>query len=956
MNYSVVPFQNYSTYPGIGNEKFRPYAPIAAPITDFFLGGTGLSGLALFESRSGSFPSSWDSVMFVANPITGTIHAVKIGETEGGGYSTTRLANFLTSSDEQFRPIALQFGPDGCLYIVDWYNKIISHNEVSREHPARDKSRGRVWRVRHESQTRRDIPDLTKVPDLALVEYLKSDSTWEMRAAWRQIMFRQPRHLAPALAQLAQDESQRADARIHALWSLKSLGEVNAKISLDMLRSPNRNIRREALRVQDGWLESSMVDDPDPQVRAEAIRSLLRQENFTQDHMFELIRFAKPSLGVAPVADIPWAGRHGTPVPAGPLYDREFERFLVRMGLERQPASLVQFLESRRAGQLDPESRLFASLALPSDQVVGHFLRAWQDVDRLPNEEELVLLLRGRSDRKLMPLMEELFSDPKRSPGLMRAALGLRDRLEQSGLEDVFTPALLRLSRSQGQEDLLVDMVAAFQLKKLRKPVAKVLANSRHDLSLRIAALQALRRIGAGADQAVLACLDPSTTPQGLRLSALVAVGASGSAQHFSRVIKAITKLSQVELEGVVDELSRTVAGANLLLSGILEAQIPESLLASNAWERMSELLPNNREMQEIWAQKAKSLPQALQLDGSPGQYSATQLSLSGPFTVEAWVRLEEGIDNADGLLGRPGGADLNFHDARARFYGGPALGDLVIAKRRMTPEIWTHVALSRDRSGIFRIYLDGELDAVGKNKNTSDFQYLDIGRTSPTQAGTAGALMEFRLWSHARSADAIRTFFRHKLSVREEGLVLSFPWGGDPRSLEGGAHVVPISQSPRLLDEVAAAKQEQELARYRGMIEKPGDVNRGASLFQGLCLSCHTVGGKGAGVAPALDGTSHRDLDSLLRAVVFPNAAFEPGYRTYRLETYSGEIYEGFFVGKDELGTTIGFMGGTQVFVEAKDIRRARFLDRSFMLAGILDGLDDQRVADLFAMIATIP
>jgi putative heme-binding domain-containing protein len=318
-------------------------------------------------------------------------------------------------------------------------------------------------------------------------------------------------------------------------------------------------------------------------------------------------------------------------------------------------------------------------------------------------------------------------------------------------------------------------------------------------------------------------------------------------------------------------------------------------------------------------------------------------------------VRLAEGISNADGILGRPGGADLNFHDSHARFYGGPQAGDLVIANRPMVAGIWTHVAVSRDQEGLFRVFLDGELDGIGTKKYTNDFSKLDLGRTSPPQQGTQGELFEFRLWNYARSNIEIRSSFRRRLDPRSKGLVEIFPQGGDPSKLKGGARIAPLASSPKLLDEMAAAQQEKELARFRTLAEKAGNASRGEPLFKALCLSCHTVGGQGGGVAPPLDGSANRDLDSLLRAVVTPNAAFEPGYRTYRLETHDGEMYEGFLVKTDDLGTTLGFMGGSQIFIEAKEIRRGRFLDRSFMFPGLLDAMDEQLVADLFAYIANL-
>lgn len=955
MKYSVVPFHNGTSYPGIGNEKFRPYSPLPSPINNFYLGGTGLSGLALSDNRAGGFPAPWESVMFVSNPITGTINAVKVSPTENGGYATQHLPDFLTSEDEWFRPIAISFGPDGCLYIVDWYNKIISHNEVPREHPERDKSRGRIWRVRHQSQAQRAIPDLTKFTDHELLNSLASDSTWEMRAAWRQIMFRQASHLAPALERLALNKKHEADTRIHALWSLKSLGAVSPKITSTLLQSKNRNVRREALRVQDGWTDSSLVDDPDHQVRAEAIRSLLRHSSPTSEQLAELIRFAKPSLEVKAATEIPWGGRHGNPIPAGPSYDREFERFLVRRGLEKYPTELSNFLNSSLATKLPAEHRLFAALALPAELLPHPFLLAWQEVDRLPNEEELILLMQGATNPKLRALVYNLFSNPQKAPGLMNTVLRLRSRLQLEQIEDVLTTALKNLSKAKGNEALLVKMVTAFRLKLLKDPVVSIFKNTENGPILRANALTALRQIGEGAHPAVLGFLANESSSKGLRLSALMAVGASGERKHTPVVLDAIKGLTIFEKEEIVDSLSRSVSGANLLLEGVTQNSISSDSILPGVLERMAELLPDNATMQKLWIEEAKSLPRALHLAGKPDQFSATNLSLSGEFTLEVWVRLAEGITNADGILGHPGGADLNFHDSRARFYGGPELGDIVIANRAMVAGIWTHLALSRDQDGIFRLYLDGELDSTGTKRFLGVFSDLDLGRTSPPQGGTHGDLLEFRLWDYARSNLEIRSCFRRRLGPELKGLMNYFPEGGDHTKLQGGARIMPMASSPKLHDELAAAKQEKELARFRSIAEKPGQGSRGEPLFRALCLSCHTVGGNGGGVAPPLDGSANRDLDGLVRALVTPNAAVEPGYRTYRIQTHSGEMHEGFLVKKDELGTTLGFMGGAQLFIESKNIRRSRFLDKSFMLPGLLDSLDDQLISDLFAYIASL-
>ena len=108
--------------------------------------GAKTIGLALSDPAS-SFPGAYADVMYVANPITRKIQAIKIHR-DGPYHRYEKLPDFVLSSDEWFRPVAIHFGPAGCLYIVDWYNKIISHNEVPRSHPERDKTRTRIWRVR----------------------------------------------------------------------------------------------------------------------------------------------------------------------------------------------------------------------------------------------------------------------------------------------------------------------------------------------------------------------------------------------------------------------------------------------------------------------------------------------------------------------------------------------------------------------------------------------------------------------------------------------------------------------------------------------------------------------------------------------------------------------------------------------------------------------------------------
>ena len=84
-------------------------------------------------------------------------------------------ADFLTSEDPWFRPVDIQVGPDGALYIADFYNRIIGHYEVPLNHEGRDRERGRIWKVAYvgtstESETP-ESPTSTVPENFRFVDY-----------------------------------------------------------------------------------------------------------------------------------------------------------------------------------------------------------------------------------------------------------------------------------------------------------------------------------------------------------------------------------------------------------------------------------------------------------------------------------------------------------------------------------------------------------------------------------------------------------------------------------------------------------------------------------------------------------------------------------------------------------------------------------------------------------------
>ncbi|MBL8864919.1 MAG: c-type cytochrome [Planctomycetia bacterium] len=122
------------------------YAP---HVTQHQHGSTGLCGLAWYDADH--FPKEWNGVMFLGNVVTSRINCDRI-EWKGSTPVAKELPDFLVSDDPWFRPVDIKLGPDGALYVNDFYNKIIGHYEVDLKHPGRDKGRGRMWRIVYEGR------------------------------------------------------------------------------------------------------------------------------------------------------------------------------------------------------------------------------------------------------------------------------------------------------------------------------------------------------------------------------------------------------------------------------------------------------------------------------------------------------------------------------------------------------------------------------------------------------------------------------------------------------------------------------------------------------------------------------------------------------------------------------------------------------------------------------------
>lgn len=123
------------------------------------------------------FPNAWQGALIVGGYINNAVWTLQIRD-DGAGFMLEDSLPLIKSTSRSFRPVDVKFGPDGALYLCDWYNPIIGHYQASFRHPDRDKTHGRIWRVTAQGRLLTKPPKLEGASIEELLERLKSSDRW----------------------------------------------------------------------------------------------------------------------------------------------------------------------------------------------------------------------------------------------------------------------------------------------------------------------------------------------------------------------------------------------------------------------------------------------------------------------------------------------------------------------------------------------------------------------------------------------------------------------------------------------------------------------------------------------------------------------------------------------------------------------------------------------------------
>jgi mono/diheme cytochrome c family protein/glucose/arabinose dehydrogenase len=268
--------------PGTVNHLYGEGNPKSANLIEDAHRVRPTSGLEFVSSRH--FPDDVQGDMLINNTIgfLGTKQHQMIEE--GTGYTSKHRLDLVQSTDPNFRPVDMEFAPDGSLYLVDWHNVLVGHMQHNARDPLRDHVHGRIYRITYPS---RSLVQPAKIAGESVGELLNNLKLPEYRTRYRtrrELRGRDASQVLTALgewlANLDQNDSRYDHHKLEALWVSWGLNQVDQDLLRQLLQSKDHRVRAAATKVlryvghqveDQADLLMEAIKDPHGRVRLEAV-------------------------------------------------------------------------------------------------------------------------------------------------------------------------------------------------------------------------------------------------------------------------------------------------------------------------------------------------------------------------------------------------------------------------------------------------------------------------------------------------------------------------------------------------------------------------------------------------------------------------------------------------------------------------------------------------------------
>jgi putative heme-binding domain-containing protein len=234
---------------GYYHRQGGPYPPFTwklGSIVDHGHQKAAYCGIHYFDSPA--YPPEYRGRLYMGN-IHGNCINVDTLKRNGSTYRAEDAPDFLQANDAWFMPVSQKTGPDGCLYILDWYDRYHCYQDANRDPAGIDRLKGRLYRVRYKDTPRAKPRDLAKSNDDELTRFLSSPNVYERDTAQRLLVERSNPRIVHRLQDLALDPKADRKGRMHALWAVVSSGPLEVGFHQRLLNHEHSTLRAWGVRA-----------------------------------------------------------------------------------------------------------------------------------------------------------------------------------------------------------------------------------------------------------------------------------------------------------------------------------------------------------------------------------------------------------------------------------------------------------------------------------------------------------------------------------------------------------------------------------------------------------------------------------------------------------------------------------------------------------------------------------